>query len=375
MSAEDYVLRVQRETNPSAADRLAQGALSLLEKAYIRGVTKRREKETAAAVRAGVPVLSVGNLTAGGTGKTPCIAYLASLLSDMGKCPAILTRGYKGGLEKKGGLVSNREKILVSQQMAGDEPYMLAKKLPGVPVIAGRDRTVSAAAAKALGADVLLLDDGFQYWKLSRDLDLVLIDATDPFGGGRVLPRGLLREPMDALSRAGLFLLTKAEQASTEEKEEIRETLSRCAPGVPVLECGHVPKSFTPLPTWPRLSQLPEEKIKTFLLSGIGNPKAFEKTAEEAGLIVKGSLSLPDHHSYTEADLQKASDEAKASGADCITVTEKDAVKIKENVDFTKKKFLPLCVLGIEMEFQNKEDEMIFKGKIEETISSARSAI
>lgn len=350
MSLESYVLRLQQEPHPRGADWLAQKGLSVLERLYIRGVENRRKKECAQAVQTGIPVISVGNITAGGTGKTPCIMTLAEMLQKMGRHPAVLTRGYKGGLEKTGGLVSDRERILVSPQKAGDEPYMLACKLPGVPVIAGRDRVVSAAAAKALGADVLLLDDGFQYWRLARDLDLVLIDCTEPFGGQRVLPRGLLREPMTSLSRAGLFLLTKADQVPAERRQEIRESLAAYAPGVPVAESAHVPQSFTPLARWPVLSRfLPEQGTKAFLLSGIGNPEAFRKTAEAAGLAAAGSMQLPDHHRYTGKEIEQAVRQASQVCADCIVVTEKDAVKLKETLEPAECRGMPIYVLGIEM--------------------------
>lgn len=368
MSLESRVLRLMEDEHPGLAGRAAQGGLALLEKLYIRGVLSRRTKETARAVHSGIPVISVGNLTAGGTGKTPCIMKLATLLQQSGHRPAILTRGYRGGLEKTGGIVADRERIRVTQSMAGDEPYMMALKLPGVPVIAGRDRIVSAAAAKALGADVLLLDDGFQYWKLARDLDIVLIDSTHPFGGSRVLPRGLLREPMDALQRAGLFILTKAGQATEAKRQAIRETLRSCNPEAPVLEADHAPQTFTPLAEWPSVKALSEgEGRPAFLLSGIGNPGGFRKTAEEAGFVVRGSLSLPDHHAYTESDIRKASEQAAACGAEVIAVTEKDAVKIREQLHLDPAQYLPIGVLGIEMTFSG-DGEAVFKKTTEELL-------
>lgn len=362
MSFESYVLRLMAEEEPGIAGRAVLSGLALLEKAYIRGVEKKRAGDSAGAVRAGVPVISVGNITAGGTGKTPCIMYLAACLQKKGTVPAILTRGYRGGLEKKGGIVSDRTSIRVTQEEAGDEPFMMARKLPGVPVIAGRDRTVSAAAAKALGADVLLLDDGFQYWKLARDLDIVLIDSTNPFGGGRVLPRGLLREPMEALARAGLFILTKAGQTNGTEREKIRKEIQQYNSRAAVIEADHAPKSLTPIGEWPKispLSELPAHSV--FLLSGIGNPGAFRKTAEEAGLDVRGSMALPDHHGYAEEDLRKAAAEAEACGAECIVITEKDAVKIKEHLHWNGAGAVPVYVLGIEMTFSGDGEDIFIK--------------
>lgn len=356
MSLESYVLALQKKRETKGFARMAQAGLSSLSRLYEKGVLRRRAKDSARVVDAGIPVISVGNITVGGTGKTPCILFLADLLKKWGHHPAILTRGYKGGFEKKGGLVSNQDRILVSQKEAGDEPYMMAAKLPGIPVIAGRDRVVSAAAAKALGADVLLLDDGFQYWRLKRNLDIVLLDATNPFGGGHMLPRGLLREPMEALSRAGLFVLTKADQVSEKMLSEIREKLFQYAPEIPIVVSNHQPSVLLSLRSWPQKGTSPQGK-EAFLLSGIGNPGAFRKTAEDAGLTVKGTMELADHHSYQDEDLEKAAALAKDAGASILVMTEKDAVKIKANCHWDKIKF-PLFVLGITFQLDESGERL-----------------
>ena len=350
MSLESYILRVQKETHPGAVDSLVQGALSALSGVYERGAVSRREKETARAVHAGIPVISVGNITAGGTGKTPCIIALAKMCLAAGVLPAVVSRGYKSELEKEGGIVADGRKIFLSERQAGDEPYMMAQKLPGVPILIGKDRIKSAAAAKAMGAKILLLDDGFQYWKLARDLDIVLIDATDPFGGGYVLPRGLLREPKEALSRAGLFLVTKAGQVSEKTRESVKQEIAKYAPAAPIIEVDHAPATLTTLSDWPETVSLAEaEKGTAFLLSGIGNPAAFRKTAEEAGLTVLGMQTLPDHAAYTENDVKSALSAARKSGAATLVITEKDAVKIKENIALSKEDTEYIEVLGIEM--------------------------
>lgn len=367
MSLESYILRIQKGKNLSCADRAVLGGLSLLEKLYLQGVIRRRNKETAQMVKAGIPVISAGNLTAGGTGKTPCIIKLARFLASKGRHPAVLTRGYKGELEHHGGIVSDRQKILISQVKAGDEPYMMAAALPGVPVIVGKDRTVSAAAAKALGADVLLLDDGFQYWRLFRDLDIVLVDSTNPFGGGHVLPRGLLREPMDALKRAGLFLLTKSGQVAPHRRQEIIGTLSQYAPRIPVIETDHVPSSLVSIEEWPRRSSGSTPDGKVMLLCGIGNPHSFEATAAEAGLSVTSCMAFPDHHQYSENDLAAASRRAEKEGASALVITEKDAVKIKANLDREGKGILPVYVLGISMKC-SPEGEALLWQKVEEIL-------
>ncbi len=350
MSLTSYVLRLQKEEHPSGAESVLQGGLSALANLYGRGVRARRTKEMSRAVHAGIPVVSVGNITAGGTGKTPCIACLAKWALAHGRHPAIISRGYKSKLEKAGGIVADTAGIRLSEQEAGDEPYMLAQKLPGVPILIGRDRLRSAAAAKAMGADILLLDDGFQYWKLARDADIVLVDATDPFGAGHLLPRGLLREGPDSLQRASAILLTKAGQITETERESVKKKIAEYAPGVPIYEVDHAPATLTALSDWPETVPLAEaEKGTAFLLSGIGNPTAFRKTAEEAGLTVLGMKTLPDHAAYTKADVADAVSEAKKHGAAALVITEKDAVKIKENIAISPEDAVYIKVLGIEM--------------------------
>lgn len=350
MSLESYVLWLQKEEHPSGAESVLQGGLSALANVYGRGVRARRTKDMARAIHAGVPVISVGNITAGGTGKTPCIVSLAKWALAQGFCPAIVSRGYKSELEKVGGIVADASGICLSQREAGDEPYMLAQKLPGVPILIGKNRIRSAAAAKAMGANLLLLDDGFQYWKLARDADVVLIDATDPFGGGHLLPRGLLRESPEALARASVILLTKAGQITETEREAVKAKIDEYAPGVPIHEVDHAPATLTPLADWPKTRPLSEKNAETaWLVSAIGNPAAFQKTAEEAGLKVLGETVFPDHHAYTERDVAAAVSEAKNAGAEALVTTEKDAVKIKENLKLAEEEKRFIQVLGIEM--------------------------
>lgn len=351
-----------KEPSPKGMDRLVLSGLSQLEKMYFSQVEKKRAADMAAAVSAHVPVISVGNITAGGTGKTPCILMLAELFFSIGKKPAIISRGYKSGLEKEGGCVSDGRSILVSQQMAGDEPYMMARKLPSVPIFIGKDRIASVKRAEEMGVGILLLDDGFQYWKLRRDQDIILIDATNPFGYGHGLPRGLLREPLDALSRASLFILTKSDQVHLTDLMEIREELARLAPGVPVLSSTHAPSKVVPYEKWKAFlheGTLEDVRMKkAYLVSGIGNPAAFKKTAKEAGLRPVGEMTFPDHHRYTEEDLRNAISEAKAKGAELIVMTEKDAVKML-SLDSLAESDIPFYVLEIAMTLPREDREVL----------------
>ena len=358
MSLENYVTGLMKNPSPDLKGRLMLSLLDKLEKLYLSQVVKRREAEEKAAEDCGIPVISVGNVTAGGTGKTPCIIKMADMLEKEGFHPAIISRGYRSGLEKEGGLVSDGAHILVSQAMAGDEPYMMALKLPHVPVLVGKDRLRSVEKAKKLKADILLMDDGFQYWKLKRDRDLVLLDCTNPFGYEHALPRGLLREPLDALQRASLFILTKSDQVNEEQVEEIRNRLEKLAPGIPVICACHRPSRAVVFTKWmERNHEGPLSQVKgkrAYLVSGIGNPAAFARTAGEAGLFLTGEMAYDDHHHYSDEDLRNVISEALKYGADMIVTTEKDAVKMM-NLKEIKRAAVPLYVLEIEMAFPEGE--------------------
>ena len=354
MSLESYVTGLMKNPHPSGKDRLALSILESLEGIYLSQVTKKQKNASSHALDAGIPVISVGNITAGGTGKTPCIIRLAELLTAAGRHPAVISRGYRSGLEKQGGIVSDGKEILVSQKMAGDEPYMMALKLPKVPVLVGKDRIISVERAKRLGADLLLLDDGFQYWKLKRERDIILLDATNPFGYEHALPRGLLREPLSALKRASLFIITKSDQAEPSKIEEIKNRLTKLAPGIPVTTSCHSPAKAVHYDDWKgRIHEGPLSEMKgkrAYLMSGIGNPAAFGETAKEAGFIPVGEMAFDDHHAYTEEDIRKCDSEAALSGADCVLITEKDAVKMMK-LSSIHESAIPFYVLEIEMTF------------------------
>ncbi|MEE0291171.1 MAG: tetraacyldisaccharide 4'-kinase [Dialister sp.] len=367
MSFENYVTGLMKNPAPSFGDRLVLHLLEKLEKVYLSQVVKKREKDRAHAADCGIPVISVGNITAGGTGKTPCIIAMADMLEKDGFHPAIISRGYRSGLEKEGGVVSDGKRILVSQSMAGDEPYMMALKLPKVPVLVGRDRIASARRAREMGADMLLMDDGFQYWKLKRDRDIVLLDCTNPFGYGHGLPRGLLREPLDALKRASLFILTKSDQVSPEKVEEIKGHLAQEADSVPVISACHRPSKAVPFACWKErvhegdLSSI--QGKRAYLVSGIGNPKAFAGTAKEAGFFLTGEMAYDDHHRYTEEDVRNVLSEAVKYGADMIVTTEKDAVKMMNLLEM-ERAVVPFYVLEIEMAFL--EDQSLIEKQWED---------
>jgi tetraacyldisaccharide 4'-kinase len=262
--------------------------------------------------KAAVSVVSVGNLTLGGTGKTPCVEYVARFYRDRERRVAILSRGY--------GSAGGRN----------DEALLLEENLPDVPHLQGADRVALAAiAVEELESEVLVLDDGLQHRRLARDLDVVLVDATNPWGHGRLFPRGLLREAPSGLRRAGVVVLTRCDQVATAEREPIRERIARLAPGVPIIETAHRPVELVngdrDTAPWTRLAERP---VAAFC--GLGNPEAFRRTLTAAGAAVTAFRTFPDHHAYTRADVADLTTWARQQATECMVVTtQKDLVKLR----------------------------------------------
>jgi tetraacyldisaccharide 4'-kinase len=272
---------------------------------------------------AGVPVVSVGNITAGGTGKTPMVQLLAGWMQDEGLRPAILSRGYGG---------TNKGNIQVVEagsdpQQAGDEPCLLSRNLPGVPVLVSPDRVASARLAVSRhGAGLLLLDDGFQHLRLHRDLDLLLVDASEPLWKNRVIPAGTLREPLSAMDRADAVICTRTPDSGI--PENLTRVISRHCPGRPVLAARHAPSGITPLGSGPLARTVQDPSVGFLLVSGIGNPGSFRRTAEALGLRVAGEKHFADHHHYRQSDLAEVGRLLARVGGDAVLFTEKDAVRL-----------------------------------------------
>jgi tetraacyldisaccharide 4'-kinase len=297
------------------------------------------ERGWLASARAPVPVVSIGNLSAGGTGKTPCVAFLARELERRGLRPGILSRGYGA----PGGTREN------------DEARMLAERLPGIEHEEDPDRVRGAFELARRGVEVVLLDDGFQHRRLARDLDLVLVDATRPWGlpppaGGGApvracLPRGLLREPPAALARADALLITRSDQLATDELEALRAELGALAPGRPILLATHKPARLTgPDGCVLALAELRGRELD--LVSALGNPEAFQRTVEGLGARVREHRAFPDHHLYRTADLEGLGTPESGDGR-WLVCSEKDAVKLA--------RLRPCHVLGAELELVEGE--------------------
>ena len=283
----------------------------------------------------GIQVISIGNVTAGGTGKTPVTEIFARTLAEEGRKVAILSRGYR---RKEAPwwqrlftqvidpplVVSDGKRVLLDSAVGGDEPYMLASNLPGVAVVVDRDRVKAGRyATKRLGCDTLILDDGFQYQKLKHSIEVVLVDATNPFGNGNMLPRGILREPARHLRRADIIFLTKCRGDVSSVIEEVRK-YNRTAE---IVECTHAPKVLKDV--WSReeypLTWL--EGKTTCTLSGIASPKGFENSLRHLGAKVVWCERYADHHRYDSSEILYALNRTADMGADALVTTEKDAVR------------------------------------------------
>ena len=295
---------------------LARGHLA----SYTWGLCRRR--------RLPCPVVSIGNLTLGGTGKTPLTIWVARWYQQQGWRVAVLSRGYGAQPPTRLRVVSAGQGPLLDWRAAGDEPYLLACCLPGVPVVIGRDRYQSGRYAyEQFGVHVLILDDGFQHYALQRDLDIVLIDASNPFGAGMLFPRGILREPLRALQRADAVVLTRVEMAAGQLPalcQQIRrwnrhQSVYRMTT---VAEALHRRDMHSPVD----LAVLRQRRVVAF--AGIGHPPAFVTTLTQLEAEVAALLVFPDHHPYTPEDWRTIIATADKHQAACLITTAKDAVRL-----------------------------------------------
>ncbi len=292
---------------------LAVGLRNLL---YTSGL----RKETALPV----PCVAVGNIVAGGTGKTPAVSWIVDFLAGRGRQPAIISRGY-GGSERGPARVPSSGGITEARRF-GDEPAMLAARHRDVPVVVGRDRRAAGGeAVKAHGADVLVADDAFQHRPLARDLDVVLIDAGRWFGNGRLLPGGPLRERTSAIGRADVVIINRI-SAAIHRLGERREELRALAPEADLVEADLVPDGWRLLSAKEDGGGLPRGSL--FAFCGLASPGAFHRTLESMDLQVAGRRTFPDHHPYSARDLEELAGDASSCGAAAAVTTEKDAVRI-----------------------------------------------
>jgi tetraacyldisaccharide 4'-kinase len=277
-------------------------------------------------------VFSTGNITLGGTGKTPATIALAREALKRGFIPCILTRGYRGKAEGPC-FVSKGEGALLDEYQAGDEALLMAQNLPGVVIVKGKDRYEAgmfalAALPSALCPDVFILDDGYQHWKLFRDKDILLIDGTKPFGNRRLLPLGSLREPIKAMERADIIVITKTAESQKPAVLSLMQEIKKYNTKAPVFSASHRPSAFIASGGETFSLKWAEDK-KFFSFCGIGNPHALKETLVSAGVHVTGSIAFRDHHRYSIGDLEEIIDNAERSGAEYILTTEKDMMRLR----------------------------------------------
>lgn len=320
----------------------------------------------------GCLVVVVGNLTVGGTGKTPVVEKLARTLAERGRKVAILSRGYKSkkeplpkklwrklthGEEDPPKIVSDGESVLLDSEIAGDEPYMLARNLPGVVVLCDKNRVKAGSyAIRHFGCDTLILDDGFQYLPLKGRLNLLLVDKTNPFGNQHLLPRGILREPIKHLSRANYIFLTKSDGNRDETLlEQIREHNSEAE----IIECAHKPQYLQAVHGDERLPLKALKGARIGAFSGIASPESFENMLRGFGSEIRYNQRFLDHHRFTRYEIERLYRKAGQAGLDMIVTTEKDAVRLSEDIE------APVPVYYLRMEIDILSGEEDFEGATE----------
>ena len=314
----------------------------------------------------GCLVVVVGNLTVGGTGKTPVVEKFARTLHDRGRKVAILSRGYKSkneafykqiwrkishGVEVPPKVVSDGKQVLLDSLVAGDEPYMLAKNLPGVVVLCDKNRVKAGSyAIRNFGCDTLILDDGFQYLRLKGSLNLLLVDKTNPFGNQHLLPRGILREPISHLKRASYILLTKSDGR---RDDTLLELIREHNPSAEIIECAHQPQYLESVDGSERLplSALKDARIGAF--SGIASPESFENMLSAYDAKIMYNERFLDHHRFTEREIIGLYERANAEQIDMIVTTEKDAVRLFDWI----KPPVPLYYLRLEIDILSGEED------------------
>ncbi|GAB4483393.1 MAG: tetraacyldisaccharide 4'-kinase [Thermodesulfovibrionales bacterium] len=325
--------------------------MNLLERAYLLGLSIRQRSALKHRKKLPCRVISIGNITTGGTGKTPATIALAQEAKRRGMRPVILTRGYRGSAPGPC-FVSRGERPLLTHIQAGDEPVLMAEKLSGTEIVKGADRHASGMFAIAeLGlacprkdarpGPLFLLDDGFQHWRLHRDRDVVLVDALDPFSGGRLLPLGRLREPLSALGRADVIAVTRCDADGPQES--VISTIRRHNRAAPVFRAWHRVAAVRS-PDGTRFGPARLAGMKVFGACGLGNPAGFQETIRTLQAELTGLRTYRDHYPYNQADVAAVTREAAALGADAVVTTEKDYVRMA-GLD------LPENLLIIEIEF------------------------
>ncbi len=367
---ETFILEVIFEQRHDIRARITRGILLASSKLFEVLIKIRRFLYNVRILRdstLGVQVIAVGNLTVGGTGKTPVVEKFARALRDQGRNVAILSRGYRSRptpLHERimnklllradttpPRIVSDGKSLLLDSDLAGDEPYMLASNLKDVVVLVDKDRVKAGRyAIEKYGCDTLLLDDGFQYWKLAgRRQDIVLVDCQQPFGNERLLPRGTLREPPSHLARANVIFITKSDGNTA----QLRARISKHNPSAGIIECVHHPLYFEDVFSGERkgLDFIQGRQIAS--LSGIAQPESFEESLVKLGAELVYSKRFADHHRFTQQEVLNAINRGKKRQAEFIVTTQKDAVRFPK----LDRRDLPVYFVRVEIKILSGADD------------------
>lgn len=312
----------------------------------------------------GTKIISIGNITTGGTGKTPATIYFSKLLRAEYPNQVVLSRGYGGKLSHETNLLSDGFRLLMDSDDSGDEPYLMAVNLPGVKIAVGRNRLKNAQKlVQESGTSLFLLDDGFQHYRIARDADVVLIDATNPFGSGKLLPQGILREPVENLARASAIVLTKTDLVELSRLEELRENIRKISGLSHIFISRHAAKGLVKIPH--EYTPQHQGKIESFAvlkhetvwaLSAIANSRAFEEMLRRAGAEKVEQISFRDHHDFSERDIRMILNRVRPY--DIIVTTEKDYVRLRKHM---KELGIFKQFYYLKIEFEILENEILLK--------------
>ena len=358
--------------------------LYIISCAYGAGVKLRNffyKKGIFRSKKLGCKVISIGNLTVGGTGKTPMTIYIAKLISRLGYKVVVLSRGYKGRAEKTGGIVSNgrSRSILMTPEMSGDEPFLMAVKLENIPVVVGRNRfKAGMSAIREFNPDVIILDDAFQHRQLLRDINIVLIDSACPFGNMHLLPRGILREPVSSVGRGDIFILTRSDSGTNSVNIL---SLKKHTDNKPVFKAVHIPHIYKIIKKGGNKKQLCLNSCdhnydnrflkgrSVYAFSGIAKNNDFIRSVEAFGCKLIAFTGFQDHHFYSDTDLAEIFKSAKDAKADFILTTDKDYIKIAGRTNTIS---LPadLVVVGIKIAIKDENENAAFNALIKNLMIS-----
>jgi tetraacyldisaccharide 4'-kinase len=345
---------------------LVTAGLSVLSIGYRLALVTRESAYRLRLLRTGrlpCPVVSVGNVTVGGSGKTPMVEHVAGCLRELGAAPAVVSRGY--GRDTRGiGIVADRNGPRLPPRAAGDEPVLLAEHLPGIPVVVGENRLEAGQVAlDECGATIIVLDDGFQHRTLRKDLEILVVNGRAPWGNRRLFPRGMLREPLSALGRAHLFVVTNPPTPA--DTESAAGTIRRHNPRAPLLVARYQVVGALAAREGHRLAPSALAGRRLLAFAGLGSPRGFADTLSTAGVEVAGLIEYPDHHWFAERDLEDLAQHARAIGAAGLITTEKDWIRLRD----LRLPSMPLSVLLVQLQLEAGRDQLL--QALERALSSA----